>query len=217
MEEYHKIKTVWKRDPENNLKTLLHGQWALPEFEYLQNNTWHIDEKVDGTNVRVHFDGTVRIGGRTDQAQMPVFLMEKIQELFPVDKMQDVFEDTEVTLYGEGYGAKIQKGGGDYIAGGCSFILFDIRIGRWWLRREDVEDIAARLGVEMVPLVSVSNLWEAVELVSGGFDSKLRKTAPEGVVMRPTEPMYARNGDRVITKLKCKDFNHKNKLSQEGK
>ena len=31
MNEYHKIQTIFKRDMERNGKTLLEGQWTLPE------------------------------------------------------------------------------------------------------------------------------------------------------------------------------------------
>ena len=40
MNEYHKIQTVFKRDMQKNGKTLLEGQWTLPEFEFLAGNTW---------------------------------------------------------------------------------------------------------------------------------------------------------------------------------
>ncbi|MBU1082564.1 MAG: hypothetical protein KKB59_18905, partial [Spirochaetes bacterium] len=49
MQKYHKIQTVFKRDPETKFKTLLIGDFALPEFEYLKNNLWVYTEKVDGT------------------------------------------------------------------------------------------------------------------------------------------------------------------------
>ena len=52
MKEYHKIQTIFKRDPENKFKTLIYGEFSLPEFEYLKNNTWIFTEKVDGTNIR---------------------------------------------------------------------------------------------------------------------------------------------------------------------
>ena len=48
MKEYHKIKTVFKRDPVTKFKTLLEGEFASPEFEYLKNNEWIFTEKVDG-------------------------------------------------------------------------------------------------------------------------------------------------------------------------
>lgn len=38
MREYPKIQTVFKRDPTTNMKTLLDGDWSLPEFGYLANN-----------------------------------------------------------------------------------------------------------------------------------------------------------------------------------
>ena len=50
MKEYHKIQTVFKRDPETNHRTLLEGQYSMPEFEYLANNQWVFTEKIDGTN-----------------------------------------------------------------------------------------------------------------------------------------------------------------------
>ena len=37
MKEYHKIQTVFKRDPDTKFKTLLHGEYSLPEFEFLKN------------------------------------------------------------------------------------------------------------------------------------------------------------------------------------
>ena len=51
MKEYHKIQTVYLRDPENRMKTLIEGAWAKPEFETLQNAKWTWTEKVDGTNI----------------------------------------------------------------------------------------------------------------------------------------------------------------------
>ena len=40
----------------------------------------------------------------------------------------EVFPDGAAVLYGEGYGAKIQKGGGNYRAD-QDFVLFDVRVG----------------------------------------------------------------------------------------
>jgi hypothetical protein len=52
MREYHKIQSVFKRDMETKHKTLIIGNFSTPEFEYLQNNIWEFDEKVDGTNLK---------------------------------------------------------------------------------------------------------------------------------------------------------------------
>ena len=70
MTEYHKIQTVFLRDPATKMRTLLDGQWALPEFEYLARNPWYFTEKIDGINIRVVFDGeSVSFGGRTPRCR----------------------------------------------------------------------------------------------------------------------------------------------------
>ncbi len=206
--EYHKIQTVFLRDPETKYRTLLEGQFALPEFEYLADNKWVFTEKVDGTNIRVEWDcvGPVRFGGKTDSAQIPAFLVAKLQDLFPAEKFAQLYPETQMLLYGEGYGAKIQKGGGNYIPGGVSFILFDVMIGGHFLERHNVEDIAARLEIDIVPIVGGGTLWDSVEMVRAGFQSEIGNCTAEGLVMRPTVELLTRRGARVISKIKYKDF-----------
>jgi hypothetical protein len=216
--KYPSIKTVYLRDPENKYRTLLEGQWACPEFEYLKDNEWVFTEKIDGTNIRVMWDGMqVRYGGRTDNAQMPTFLLDKLQDLFPSEQLAEVFPPDEqdgitasydVCLYGEGYGAKIQKGGGNYIPDGVSFILFDVRVGDSWLERHNVEDIAGKLGVDVVPIIDTGCLEDAVEMARAGFRSKIAYADidAEGLVMRPAVELVDRRGHRVIAKIKHKDF-----------
>ena len=172
MEAYHKITTVWTRDSETKYKTLIEGQWATPELKYLRDNVWSWSEKVDGTNIRVWYEDSddcceVRFGGRTDSAQIPAFLFARLQDLFTAGPgLAKVFEPpVAVTMFGEGYGAKIRKGGGLYIPGGVDFILFDVMIGGHFLKREDVEDIAAKLGIDVVPIVGEGTLLEAIEFV----------------------------------------------------
>ncbi len=206
MLEYHKIQTVYLRDPENTYKTLLEGQFAIPAFEYLKNNTWVFTEKVDGTNIRVTWNGeSVEFAGKTDRADIPKRLREKLHEMFA----PDVFLACDVpalTLYGEGYGARIQKGGGSYIPDGCSFILFDVMIGGLWLERHNVEDIAHNLEIQVVPIVGQGTLFDAVDMVKSGYESRLRETPPEGMVMRPEVEMLDRRGVRIISKVKIHDF-----------
>jgi ATP-dependent RNA circularization protein (DNA/RNA ligase family) len=205
---YHKIQTVFKRDPATNFKTLLEGQYALPAFEYLKNNEWEFTEKIDGTNIRIMWkDKSLTFGGKTDNAQIPAFLFAKLQQLFSVEQMTAYFPDSDVCLYGEGFGERIQKGGGNYIKDGVDFILFDVRIGHWWLTREGVVDIAHQLHIMCVPIVAVGPLGGMINMVRDGFNSAIGTGMAEGVVARPAEDLFMRNGDRVITKLKHKDFN----------
>lgn len=213
MTEYHKIKTVFNRDPEN-MKFVLEGQWATPEFEYLADNEWVWTEKVDGTNIRVMWDGTsVTFGGKTDNAQLYMPLVQKLQETFDTSPSRKLFgevfgvePETSVCLYGEGYGTKIQKGGGNYRADGVDFVLFDVKVGDWWLQRKDVEDVAVKLGIKVVPIVGRGTLTEAVEMVKNGFNSQWGDFPAEGLVCRPATELNDRAGKRIVTKIKCRDF-----------
>lgn len=214
MKKYHKIQTLFLKDPETKYKTLREGKFAKPEFEYLKDNLWVATEKVDGINVRVGWytdtDGEipqwVEFGGRTDNAQIPTFLLKKLQKLFPEKKFMALYPEIPMTLYGEGYGAKIRKGGGNYIPDGCNFILFDVMINGNWLERENVQDIAAKLGIKTVPEIFTGTLDEVVRYCRVGFHSRLRDTLPEGLVIRPLVELQNRRGQRIITKLKLKDF-----------
>jgi hypothetical protein len=209
MNEYHKIKTVFKRDPATKYRTLL-DEYATPEFEYLRNLEWAFTEKVDGTNIRVMFEPggehapRVTLGGKTERAQIPATLVTHLQETFPADLMSHVF-DGPTCLYGEGCGAKIQKGGGNYYAD-QRFVLFDVRIGDWWLKRKDVEDIARALGIPFAPVIGQGNLAAMVGLVKAGINSEWGDFRAEGIVARPMVELQNRSGKRIITKLKCKDF-----------
>lgn len=208
MTEYHKIQSIFKRDMTSKRKTLLEGQWTTPEFEYLAGNTWAFTEKVDGTNIRVIFkDGGVTFGGRTDNAQIPAQLVTRLNERFlPLaPKLAEVFPDGAAVLYGEGYGAKIQKIGANYRAD-QDFILFDVKVGDWWLQRADVEDVAHKLGIDVVPIIGEGTLFDAIEMARAGITSTWGAFQAEGIVARPKTELQSRSGARIITKIKCRDF-----------
>jgi len=209
MKEYHKIKTLWEREPTKPCNMII-GKYALPEFEMLKDLDWIATEKVDGTNVRVMWDGNkITFNGKTDNAQMPVVLMQKLEELFGGEANEQVFEQTfdcgDVCLYGEGYGGKIQKAGETY-GKEQRFVLFDIKIGDWWLLRKDVEDIASKLGIEVIPIIASGTLNWLSNLVAKGIKSQWGDFKAEGIVARPPVELFNRRGERIITKLKHKDY-----------
>jgi len=202
---YPKIETLLDRDPDTH--KVIEGKWRLPEFDYLQQNEWYFTEKVDGTNIRVNWNGeSITLGGRTDNAQIPANLIEHLNKAFPVEMFKAFYPDTNMTLYGEGYGAKIQKGGGNYISDGVSFVLFDIRIGEWWLERGNMGEIADKLGIPSVPVVGTGTLLDALDFAESAFDSTWGEFQAEGIVVRPTVGLLSRGGHRLIGKLKATDF-----------
>jgi len=206
MSEYHKIQSIFKRDMGSPKKTLIEGDWSLPEFEYLANNRWVFTEKVDGTNIRVMVNGGVNFGGRTDAAQIPATLFSRLNELFiPMTAALNQKFPEGAVLYGEGYGAKIQKGGGNYRPD-QDFVLFDVKVGDWWLQREAIEDVALALGLDSVPVIGEGTLWDAVDLAKKGMRSEWGYFESEGIVARPKTELKTRSGHRIIAKIKCRDF-----------
>ena len=206
MKEYHKIQSVYKRD--SNTHRFIEGEWSCPEFGFLQNNNWVWTEKVDGTNIRVGWDGfSIDFNGRTKDAQTPTFLMSALRDVFLGKEtvFKEIFNTDDVCLYGEGYGAKIQKGGGNYRSDN-SFVLFDVLIGGVWLKRESVEDIADKLNLDVVPIIGNGTLLEAIEYTRDGFYSTWGPFHAEGIVCRPSVEMKTRMGNRIITKVKTKDW-----------
>ena len=200
--KYHKINSIFKRDEKGQFTE----EFATPEFEFLKNNLWEFTEKIDGTNVRIIWeDGKLKFRGKTDNAQMPVLLMEKLQEIFTKEKLQEIFPEGKVILYGEGFGPGIQSGG-KYLKEGVDFILFDVVIDNWWLNRISIEDIADKLGIGIVNLIGEGTLMEGIELTKKGFNSKFGDFTAEGIVIKPKVQLFSRKGDRIITKVKYKDF-----------
>lgn len=208
MNTYHKIQTVFLRDPATKYKTLLMGKFSRPEFDYLKNNKWCFTEKVDGTNIRVMYkNDKLLFAGKTDRAQLYPKLLEKLKELFlpNLNTFQDIFKGKDVCLYGEGYGEKIQSGG--KYCKGQNFVLFDVKVDNvYYLQRHDTEDIANKLGIDVVPVIGYGTLFNMVQMVEEGFKSIWGNFTAEGIVAKPTADLYTRERERIITKLKYKDF-----------
>lgn len=207
MKEYHKIVTLFKRDPETKFKTVISGDYAMDEFYYLEDCQWTGTEKIDGTNIRVMWDGQkVTFGGKTDNAQIYAPLVTHLQSVFYAGLMETIFGDTPVCVYGEGYGSKIQKAGVNYNADEVGFAIFDVKVGDNWLERNNVEDIANKSSCECAPIVYSGKLAGAVQMVRSGFKSRWGDFISEGLVLRPFVELKTRTGHRIITKLKHRDF-----------
>ena len=209
MKEYHKIETLFKRDPKT--KKLIVGEYTNETVEYLKDNVWQFTEKVDGTNIRIYWDGhRVSFGGRTDNAMIPAHLINKLNDLFGGEVNEQLFEqkfgDTPVELFGEGYGPKIQTGGA--YRDDVDFILFDVMIKDTYLKRESVEDIANYFGLNIVPVVLEGTIQDGIDYVMNNLTSTVAVNGAEleGVVGRPKVEVLDRLGRRVIIKIKRRDF-----------
>ena len=85
----------------------------------------------------------------------------------------------------------------------------------------DVEDIARKLGIKTVPVLPAINDWlptdpgEFADLFELGSsrgshvayqDMGIDDCAPEGIVVRTDPLLFNRRGNRIMWKLKYKDF-----------
>jgi len=114
------------------------------------------------------------------------------------------------TIYGEGYGPKIQSGG-NYIKEGNRIIGFDVKIDDTYLLTENRNDILNKMGMPIVPDMGMMTIPEAVEFVKKGFKSRIAEANPdylaEGLVLRTPNGLRDRRGNRIIVKIKTCDWN----------
>ena len=178
----------------------------------------------------------VRIAGKTDNAQIPPKLEKFMKENYPDDKVFEslglkefipVDEFTEhkwatedgtpnydsipniYTIYGEGYGAGIQKAGGNYIKNGVGFIVFDVKVNDIYLLTSARDEIATKLGAPIVPFMGYFTIDEAIDFVRKGFKSTIaenKEFIAEGLVLRTDLGLRNRMGKRLIVKVKYEDF-----------
>jgi hypothetical protein len=219
MIEYHKIEGLYARDMEGT-KQLIEGVFRNPAVEFLKDNTWQFTEKIDGTNISVCWDGhAVTFNGRTEKAQIPAHLVNFLTATFGTSEAEQIFEEkfgeTPVILFGEGYGPKIQSGGA--YRPDVSFILFDVNVGGVWLSRENVESVARYFGIDVVPVILRGTMQEAIEYVKARPASTIGTAKMEGLVGRPALELLTANSNRLIVKVKVRDFEELEKQGGKGK
>lgn len=207
MREYEKIETIFARDEKT--KKLNESIYRNETVKFLKDNDWEFTEKIDGTNIRVVWDGhKISYYGRTDKAQIPSQLMNRLIELFGGDVNEEMFEqkfgEKNVMLIGEGYGAKIQNGSS--YREDNDFILFDVLINDNYLSRENVKNIANYFNIDVVPTIMVGKLEDGINWVKTKPKSKIGTANSEGLVARPLVELKDRTGNRVIVKIKVRDF-----------
>jgi len=220
--EYPKIDTLYDRDG----KYIIVGKLRRQEFGMIKR--WSITEKIHGMNTRITLfaSGQIMYGGKTDDAIMPSELLEYLKKMFTYDKMKETFWlpnkpiPKSVTIYGEGYGPKMVHGSGVYRKD-VSFRSFDCLViseGSWWLERKDLEDVSRKLGIKCVPILGIIDFLpvDSLQIEKIFLDNRNRLVAieedgmvdmkPEGIVAKTEPLLFNRKGERVMWKLKIKDF-----------
>lgn len=204
--EYQKIGNMFEFDEKTHRIVGM-----MQPYASLKDLIWQGTEKIDGTNIRVHWDGhSIEFGGRTDTAEIPPKLLDHLEKTFKTQEMEYIFEqvfgESEAYVFGEGFGEGINNGG-NYVLGGrgCSFIVFDVQIDGWDLNRTNVNDVASKLGLPFVPVCFEGTLEQAQAFVADHPMSTLCNGAHEmeGLVLVPRDvQLYDKK--RHLIKCKCK-------------
>lgn len=208
--KYCKIPVPFKRS-EEGYKEIIHGVWNSEAIELCKDLKWIFTEKVDGTNTRIHWNGhRFEVGARDDDSAIPSTFYRWFNEYFNTDSMEEMFEqlfgEKTVTLFGEWYGKGIQKVGSAYVSDGNKFILFDAAVQGAYINRDSLERLAKTLSLDIVPIIMQGTLEDAISFIKTGPKSTLGDCRMEGVVGILPENLYDHQGNRLIVKIKCKDF-----------
>lgn len=218
--EYPKIDTLYNRDDRHFVDI---RKLRRPEFDIIK--VWFLTEKIHGINTRITlFDtGKVEYGGKTDTAKILPELLEYLKRTFPPEVLKAALwlpnktPPKVATIYGEGYGPRMGPGSGIYRKD-VSFRLFDCLIegvdGSWWLERANLEDVARKLRIKCVPIIGyINDLPETAQdlylLLSESVVAREESETgvlPEGIVAKTDPLVYGKKGNRLMWKLKMKDF-----------
>lgn len=200
MEKYHKIENLHKLNKETKCRMT---EYTLIEYAYLADCQWDFDEKINGTSMRVIFDknGSFEVKGRTDKADLPLDLIDNTVMLMEEVNLRNI------TLYGEGVGPGVHKGSGKY-AVDPTFVLFDAHndLDDYYVDRETVSYVSMMNHIPMVPYVFTGTLKEAYQTVQKGCKSIFGDFWAEGLVGRPIVPVRSIRGNRMIVKIKHRDY-----------
>lgn len=229
-DEYPSIKNLYASNGEQNANRRTGPEFGFNMPEVGLIGSWLVLDKLDGMNMRVHFQpygwsdyagpADIEVFGRTANAQIPGDLLESIQGWATEDALFDAFAmpreypeqgepfvtqmpyEHSFTLYGEGIGGKIQ-GKREFYGDAKRFVLFDVKVGHKWLDWIDVVDVAQKLEIEHVQLLS----WEAnLEDAKDAAVDREGRAFVEGGILRTDPYVFTHRGERVMAKYKVRDL-----------
>lgn len=161
-------------------------------------------EKIHGTSAHVALkDGQLRFfsGGEKH---------ENFIKLFNVDALLEAMLGLgrpEVVVFGEAYGGK-QQGQSWRYGKNLKFVVFDVKVGDYWLDVPNAQQVAERLGLEFVHYKRVSTDLAALDAERDAPSEQARRNGVEGdqpregVVLRPIREFHDNSGHRIISKHK---------------
>jgi len=200
------------------------NEFKVPAFGYVTDG-WVYTEKIDGMNIRIKLkrvNGHIewKLCGRTDKADIPQDLLINVETMLTgvADVLYEQLMQGSLTLYGEGYGPGIQKGGGDYRSE-KGFVLFDVFVHTYdgetdgfFMPWSSMCMWAEDVGLDVVKeRYSDADPDELDVVVRNGFHSYMHcDKMAEGIIARQRDhDLYFYDSGsmkRLMFKLKTKDF-----------
>jgi hypothetical protein len=167
-------------------------------------------EKIDGTSASVAFNRNQNIihyhGGCV---QDPVF-----KALFDPEDLEAKFHQLageKITIYGEAYGGKVQKGAWRY-GPNIKFVAFEVKVDDQWLAVPEAEKIVLFLGLEFVHYVRISTKLSEIDFWRDATSEQAIRNGVttadgpfirrEGVILRAIDEKLDGRGNRIIAKHK---------------
>ncbi len=168
-------------------------------------------EKIHGTSAHVSFknDEVKFFSGGCDFLNfVSLFNKEELTEKFKTSIFKP---ESEVIVYGEAYGGKLQ-GMRETYGDKLKFVAFEVKIDDYWLNVPKAEEFVKNLNLDFVSYKKISTDIEilnqerdsdSVQAIKNGCGSGHVR---EGIVLRPLEELIKNNGSRIIAKHKGAKF-----------
>ena len=126
-----------------------HGAWTSPELASLHNTTWHGTEKIDGTNIRIGWDGTTATfhGREHKQGNLPpdhTGIPQLLKTTFSTAALAAAYPGKPLTFYVEAFGPGIARLGRLY-GTQPQLRLLDVYINDIWLEPHNLRNVAETL------------------------------------------------------------------------
>ncbi len=143
-------------------------------------------------------------------------------KLFDEAALRPNFEKVgqDVIIFGEAYGGKCQGMSATY-GKALKFIVFDVKIGDYWLDVDAMDRFATGMGLEVVAYKRIPATQEAVDAERDADSTQAIRNGcgpgkkREGIVIRPLIELRKNNSDRVISKHKRDDFSERKTLAKD--
>ena len=168
-------------------------------------------EKIHGTSTHIAWkDNAIRFfsGGCDHKAFVALFDEEKL-----ISQFKEIDRD-DVTIYGEGYGGKMQ-GMSETYGKELRFVAFDVKIEDKWLSVPSAVHFVSLFGLDFVSFVFCSTDLASLDAQRDGPSQQAIKCGideermREGIVIRPPEEFTDNSDARVIAKHKRAEFSER--------